>query len=47
MKKYERPNFEITSYESEDIITLSTKTDLTTNGVQGAVGQDGFKEISF
>lgn len=42
MKNYEKPNFEITSYEACDIVTLSAKTDLTSTGVQTS-----FKDITF
>lgn len=42
MKNYEKPNFEITSYEAADVITLSAKADVADGGVQVE-----FKDIQF
>lgn len=45
MKKYEKPYLEITSYEAEDIITVSGKITLTGTNPDGI--QSEFKEIQF
>lgn len=46
MKNYEKPYLEITSYEAEDIITLSGKTNVAGDTDLTGV-QKTFKEIQF
>lgn len=46
MKNYEKPYLEITSYEAEDIITLSGKNNIQTGTDLTGVQRD-FQEIQF
>lgn len=47
MRKYEKPNFEITSYESEDIITLSGKINIAATDPDFSGVQTTFDEIQY
>lgn len=45
MKKYEAPEFDVTAYEVEDIITVSVVTDGFHDG--GNAGENGWVDITW